>query len=96
MSVPAAADEALFQAKYRSYYKQRDGDGTSELYLDVGAKLDVPGSPLSPEADVAPVLLVRAAATEAVAPTRPNVRTTKRKKAAGPQVSSTVVPSRPA
>ena len=56
----------------------------------------MPGSPLSPEADVAPVLLVRAAVTEAFAPTQPYVRTTKRKKAAEPHVSSTVVPSRPA
>ena len=93
-SVPT--DEALFQAKYRSYYKQRDGDGTSGLDPDVGAKLEVPGSPLSPEANVAPVLLVRAADTEAVAPTQPKVRTTKRKKAAEPKVSSTLVPSRPA
>ena len=68
-SVPA--DEALFQAKYRSYYKRRDGGGTSGLDPYVGAKLDVPGSSLSP--DVAPVLLVGAAVTEAVAPTRFNV-----------------------
>ena len=80
-----SADEALFQAKYRTYYKQRDGDGTSGLDPDVGAKLDVPGSPLSPDPDVAPVLFVRAAVTDSVASTRPNVRTTKRKKAAEPQ-----------
>ena len=66
-SVPA--DEALFQAKYGSYYKQRDGDGTSGLDPNVGARLDMPGSPLSPEADVAPVLLVPVAVTEGVATT---------------------------
>ena len=57
----------------------------------------MPGSPLWPDLDLSwPVLLVRAAVTESVAATRSNVRTTKRKKAAELQVSSTVVPSRPA